>query len=398
MYQGGKGDGLSQPNQMSERNKRGLNIGIVCYPTVGGSGVVATELGKKLAERGHTIHFISSQIPFRLKKIYPNIFYHKVEVNPYSVFQYPPYDLQLASKIAEVIKREKLDIIHAHYCVPHAVCSLLGREIAGLPVKIITTLHGTDITVLGQDFSLKELIRYGIEHSDRVTAVSHSLAQQTRDWITANADIQVIHNFVDEETYRKVDCEFLRKDFGIFPEEKVIIHVSNFRPVKRIEDVIRAFHIIQKEIPAKLLLVGDGPEMPRMMDLVDTLNLKEKVLFLGSQENLEELYSISDCMMLLSEKESFGLVLLEAMACGVPCIGTKIGGIPEVIMDGQTGFLCELGNIHEVARKTLTLLTNETLHHTFAEESLKVVRERFTSDGILEQYENLYYQLVEMEE
>lgn len=378
--------------------KKRLNIGIVCYPTVGGSGVVATELGKKLAERGHTIHFISSNIPFRLKKIYPNVFYHIVDVNQYSVFQYPPYDIQLACKIAEVITREKLDIIHAHYALPHAVCTILGREMARRDVKIVTTLHGTDITILGQDSSLKEAIRFGIEKSNIVTAVSQSLAKQTKNEISPNKEIQVVYNFIDETTYRKVDSYSLREKYGILPEEKVILHVSNFRPVKRIQDILRTFQLVQKQIPAKLILVGDGPEMARMLDLTEKLNIANRVLFLGSQENLVELYSLSDCLMLLSEKESFGLVLIEAMACGVPCIGTNVGGIPEVIDHGKNGFVCEVGDIEGIADATIKLLTDEILHNTFSDLSIRRVQEKFSSEEILNQYEELYYQLIEMED
>ncbi|GAC90402.1 glycosyltransferase [Anoxybacillus flavithermus NBRC 109594] len=370
-----------------------LKIGIVCYPSVGGSGVVATELGKMLAERGHDIHFISSSIPFRLNKVYPNIYYHEVTVNPYSVFQYPPYDLALASKIAEVAKREELDIIHAHYAVPHALCAFLAKQMVGDHLKIVTTLHGTDITVLGYDPSLSDLIKFGIEQSDVVTAVSNALAVQTYELLDVQKPIQTVYNFVDERVYSRRRNDELRRQYGIAPHEKVVIHVSNFRKVKRVCDVVRTFALVVKQVPAKLLLVGDGPEMTVVCRLVKELNLCDHVRFLGKQENLAELYSISDVKLLLSEKESFGLVLLEAMACRVPCVGTAIGGIPEVIEDGKNGFLCALGDINDAARQTLRLLTDETLRETMGKNAYETVYEKFYSERIVAQYEHIYFQL-----
>ncbi|ASA95712.1 MULTISPECIES: N-acetyl-alpha-D-glucosaminyl L-malate synthase BshA [Anoxybacillus] len=370
-----------------------LKIGIVCYPSVGGSGVVATELGKMLAERGHDIHFISSSIPFRLNKIYPNIYYHEVTVNPYSVFQYPPYDLALASKIAEVAKREELDIIHAHYAVPHALCAFLAKQMVGDHLKIVTTLHGTDITVLGYDPSLSDLIKFGIEQSDVVTAVSNALAVQTYELLDVQKPIQTVYNFVDERVYSRRRNDELRRQYGIAPHEKVVIHVSNFRKVKRVCDVVRTFALVVKQVPAKLLLVGDGPEMTVVCRLVKELNLCDHVRFLGKQENLAELYSISDVKLLLSEKESFGLVLLEAMACRVPCVGTAIGGIPEVIEDGKNGFLCALGDINDATRQTLRLLTDETLRETMGKNAYETVYEKFYSERIVAQYEHIYFQL-----
>ncbi|ACJ33499.1 N-acetyl-alpha-D-glucosaminyl L-malate synthase BshA [Anoxybacillus flavithermus] len=370
-----------------------LKIGIVCYPSVGGSGVVATELGKMLAERGHDIHFISSSIPFRLNKVYPNIYYHEVTVNPYSVFQYPPYDLALASKIAEVAKREELDIIHAHYAVPHALCAFLAKQMVGDHLKIVTTLHGTDITVLGYDPSLSDLIKFGIEQSDVVTAVSNALAVQTYELLDVQKPIQTVYNFVDERVYSRRRNDELRRQYGIAPHEKVVIHVSNFRKVKRVCDVVRTFALVVKQVPAKLLLVGDGPEMTVVCRLVKELNLCDHVRFLGKQENLAELYSISDVKLLLSEKESFGLVLLEAMACRVPCVGTAIGGIPEVIEDGKNGFLCALGDINDAARQTLRLLTDETLRETMGKNAYEAVYEKFYSERIVAQYEHIYFQL-----
>lgn len=375
---------------------RKLKIGITCYPTVGGSGVVATELGKLLAEKGHEIHFITSGVPFRLNRMYHNIYFHQVDVNQYSVFQYPPYDIALANKIAEVITREQLDIIHVHYAMPHAVCAILGKQMAHSDIKIVTTLHGTDITVLGEDPSLTGSIRFGIEQSDAVTAVSESLAKQTMEMIKPNQKVQTIYNFIDERVYRRMDsAERLRQEYEILPEEKVMMHVSNFRSVKRVPDVIRVFARIQQELPAKLLLVGDGPEMTVACSLVSELGLRDRVLFLGKQDNLEELYSISDLFLLLSEKESFGLVLLEAMACGVPCIGTNIGGIPEVIEHGVNGFLSEVGNIEDMSQQAIKLLKDEGLYKSFQEKALETVPSRFHSEQVVGQYEQLYYQLLD---
>ncbi len=374
-----------------------MKIGITCYPTVGGSGVIATELGKLLAEKGHEIHFISSSMPFRLNKVYSNIYYHEVQVNQYSVFQYPPYDLALASKMAEVAKREQLDLLHVHYAIPHAVCAYLAKKMTDDQLKIVTTLHGTDITVLGYDPSLNDMIRFGIEGSDVVTAVSESLVQQTYDLLQPKKAIQTVYNFIDERVYFKKDTQDLKTQYGISNDEKVIIHVSNFRKVKRVQDVVKSFHLIEKQVASKLLLVGDGPEISVVCNLVRELGLKDKVLFLGKQENLEDLYSISDLMLLLSEKESFGLVLLEAMACGVPSVGTKIGGIPEVIDDGVTGFLSDVGDVEDIAQNAVKILENATLHKEFAENAISRVKEHFSSRKIVEQYEDMYKQLIKQE-
>lgn len=370
-----------------------LKIGITCYPTVGGSGVVATELGKLLAERGHEIHFITSSVPFRLNKMYPNIYYHQVEVNQYSVFQHAPYDIALANKMAVVARREKLDILHVHYAVPHAVCAILAKQMADTDLKIVTTLHGTDITVLGYDPSLTEAIRFGIEQSDHVTAVSHALVDQTYSLIKPDKDIETVYNFIDERVYRKVNSEHLKRDYGILPHEKVIIHVSNFRAVKRVEDVVQTFSRIVEHIPSKLLLVGDGPEMTVICQLVKELGLKDKVLFLGKQDSLEELYSLSDLMLLLSQKESFGLVALEAMACGVPCIGTDVGGIPEVIEDGVNGYVCPLGDVETISEKAVSLLNSHDLYKQYSENALETARTKFHWSKIVGQYEQIYRKL-----
>jgi N-acetyl-alpha-D-glucosaminyl L-malate synthase BshA len=367
-----------------------LKIGITCYPTVGGSGVIATELGKMLADRGHEIHFITSSMPFRLNKIYPTITYHQVEVNSYSVFQYAPYDIALANKMAEVIVEEGLDVLHVHYAIPHAVCAILAKDMANSDIGIVTTLHGTDITVLGYDSSLSGAIRYGIEKSDIVTAVSNSLASQTMELIAPKKEIETVYNFVDEAEYYKKDATNLKELFGIEPHEKVIIHVSNFRKVKNVPDVIKSFKLIRQEFPAKLLLVGDGPEKHPVMEMVKGSSIEKDVLFLGKQENVSELYSISDLMLLLSEKESFGLVLLEAMACQVPGIGTNVGGIPEVITHGENGYLVELGDVEKVAEYAISILKDPQILQEFRESAFDIVNRQFKSSEIVDQYEAMY--------
>lgn len=367
-----------------------LKIGITCYPTVGGSGVMATELGKMLAERGHEIHFITSSMPFRLNKVYPNIFFHEVEVNNYSVFQYPPYDLALASKIADVVKEEGLDVLHMHYAIPHAVCAVLARDMCGCDIGIVTTLHGTDITVLGEDTLLQTAIKYGIDKSDIVTAVSDSLKQQTYELIDTTKPIKTIYNFVDMREYYKRDNAELKEAFGIQPHEKVVIHVSNFRKVKHVPDVVETFLKARHKVPAKLLLVGDGPDKHDVMKQARASNYADDILFLGRQDNLAELYSISDLKLLMSSKEAFGLVLLEAMACGVPGIGTNVGGIPEVIVEGENGYIVELGDTQAAADKAIALLNDDQQLAAFSTAAQRHAHEHFRAEKIVEQYEALY--------
>lgn len=371
-----------------------LKIGITCYPTVGGSGVIATELGKMLAERGHEIHFITSSVPFRLNKMYPTIFFHEVAVNGYSVFQYPPYDIALASKMAEVIDDEELDILHVHYAIPHAVCAVLACQMAKRKVKIVTTLHGTDITVLGEDATMLSAIQFGIEKSDAVTTVSNSLREQTFEKIETEQTIQTIYNFVDEKVFHPMDASYLKESYGIKPNEKVLIHVSNFRKIKNIPQIVEAFLKVREAMPAKLLLVGDGPERHPMMEYMKQSPYRKDVLFLGKQENITELYAISDLKLLLSSKESFGLVLLEAMACGVPGIGSNIGGIPEVIDDGVNGFIVEEDDVGAVAKLAIELLQDEARHAAFKQKAIEAASTKFHSDTIVRQYEELYAQLL----
>lgn len=371
-----------------------LKIGITCYPTVGGSGVIATELGKMLAERGHEIHFITSSVPFRLDKIYPNVFFHEVEVNNYSVFQYPPYDIALASKMADVIHQEKLDVLHVHYAIPHAVCAVLARDMCGENIGIVTTLHGTDISVLGQDSTLAKAIKYGIDQSDIVTAVSDSLKEQTYELIKTKKDIETVYNFVDESVFKPIgEIPNLKEQFGIREDERVIIHCSNFRKIKNLPDIVNTFLKVREALPAKLLLVGDGPEKNRIHDEVKNSPFKDDILFLGKQENVAELFGISDLKLLLSEKESFGLVLLEAMACGVPGIGTNVGGIPEVIDHGVNGFVVELGDVEQAANFAIELLSDEDKLIQFREQAIHTVQTKFQAKPIIDHYEELYKRL-----
>lgn len=363
-----------------------LKIGITCYPTVGGSGVIATELGKLLANRGHEIHFITSSVPFRLDRVHPKIYFHEVELNNYPVFQYPPYDLALAAKMAEVIDREKLDVLHVHYAMPHAISAILARDIAKHDVKVVTTLHGTDISVLSFDPTFKKMIKHGIEQSDVVTAVSNSLKRQTWESLETDKNITVIHNFVNEKIYYKKEQTSLKEHYGIHQDEKIIIHISNFRKVKRINDIVKTFHLIQQRVPAKLLLVGDGPECAAIYEQVKSLQLEDRVLFLGKQKKISELLSIADLKLLLSDKESFGLVLLEAMACGVPCIGTNVGGIPEVIKHEETGFIVQLSDVKRASEYALKLLMDGKLHQQFSKAAVKRVQQFFNSKDIVNQY------------
>ncbi|SDW16625.1 N-acetyl-alpha-D-glucosaminyl L-malate synthase BshA [Marinococcus luteus] len=373
-----------------------MKIGITCYPTVGGSGVIATELGKLLAERGHEIHFITSAIPYRLTETSPNIYYHEVSVNQYEVFQYPPYSLTLASKMAEVVNREQLDVLHVHYAVPHAVCAILARDMTDHPVKVVTTLHGTDITVLGHDSSLRDIIRYAIQRSDEVTAVSDALVEQTKQMLEVGRDIHTIYNFVDERVYGpKTEKKNLKQAYNIDEDEKVLLHVSNFRPVKRVVDVVRTFAAVQAEVSCKLVMLGDGPDREKAWAEAKKLGVDQDVLFLGNQRQVADYLHIADLMLLLSEKESFGLAALEAMACGVPVIGTDIGGIPEVVFHNETGYVVPLGAVELAAQQAVGLLTDPDRMKRFKQRSLDVVEENFSSSRIVAQYEEVYRRTVE---
>jgi L-malate glycosyltransferase len=366
-----------------------MRIGITCYPSHGGSGVVATELGKLLAERGHDIHFITYDMPFRLGRFHQNIRYHGVEAHRYAVFKYPPYDLSLASRMAQVAKEYQLDLLHVHYAVPHAIAAVLAKQMVGDHLKVVTTLHGTDITVLGEDPSLRDVIRFGIQNSDAVTAVSDNLVRQTEELFCVNKEIERIYNFVDTRVYYPRDVEPLR-DRCCEKTEKLLLHISNFRAVKRPLDVISIFHRVASEIPARLFLVGEGPEMPKVIQRVQELGLDDKVVFLGKQDEVAQLISLADLLLLPSEKESFGLVALEAMACGVPTIASNAGGIPEVVTHGQNGFLAPVGAIEEMAQYALMLLRDDALHQNFSQAGLDRVKQEFCGLKIADQYEQLY--------
>lgn len=367
-----------------------MKVGILCYPTHGGSGVVATELGKYLAQRGHEVHFISYQQPFRLRGFHPRIFYHEVEFSSYPLFKFPPYTLALINKVAAVAREVGLDIIHAHYAIPHSLCAYLAREMVGRDrVKIITTLHGTDITLVGNDPSFREITTFSIRESDAVTAVSRSLQKETADIFTADKKVEVIHNFIDTRLYTpKV------KDGRPPKKEKVLLHISNFRPVKRVADVIRIFQKVQEETPARLVMVGDGSERFGAADLVMDMGLKKKVFFLGNQDDVLPILREADVFVLPSEKESFGLVALEAMACGVPVVASHIGGIPEVVEDGVTGFLYPVGDIEAMAGGCLALCRDEGLHADFSRQARQRAEGRFDSEKIIPLYESLYKTLL----
>jgi N-acetyl-alpha-D-glucosaminyl L-malate synthase BshA len=376
---------------MNQMINRKLKIGITCYPSLGGSGVIATELGKLLAENGHEVHFITSSIPFRLGKYYPNIYFHEVEVNHYSVFRYPPYDLTLASKMAQVANREKLDILHVHYAVPHAICAFLAKQMIHHPIKVVTTLHGTDITVLGYDETLKDLIKFGIENSDVVTAVSEHLIKETRELLHINGPIHKVYNFVDKRVYFKRDSTEFRDKYA--PSgEKLIVHVSNFRPVKRVMDVAHIFQKIQAKIPAKLVLIGEGPDFPKLTQWSMENNLSEQIIFLGRQEDTSVILSQMDLMLLPSAQESFGLVALEAMSCGVPVVASDAGGIPEVVEHGKNGYTCTVGDINQMAEMSLQLLTDQEKYESFSLSSMQRAKTTFCGHGILKIYEDLYHQ------
>ncbi len=371
-----------------------LKIGITCYPSLGGSGVVATELGKQLAEKGHEVHFISHSVPFRLGSFHKNIKYHEVEVSDYYVFRYPPYDLSLATKMAQVAKEQELDILHVHYAVPHAVCAFLAKQMIGDKVKVVTTLHGTDITVLAQDESLKDLIRLAINESDAVTSVSLDLMRETREVLDITRDIDLTYNFVDgREYYPRSNCN-CRQDFAA-PEEKVLMHISNFRPVKRVSDVVDIFNLVNQQIPSRLLFVGEGPDLPKVQGKIKEMGLSDRVHFLGKQDDIAQVISMADVLLLPSEKESFGLVALEAMACGVPTVGSLAGGIPELVAHGETGFLAPIGDVRQMADDCNTLLSQPELAARVREACLERAKTEFSSEIITATYESIYYRVLD---
>jgi N-acetyl-alpha-D-glucosaminyl L-malate synthase BshA len=366
-----------------------MKIGIVCYPTYGGSGVIATELGKALAARGHRIHFISYAQPMRLDEYLDNVTYHEVEMASYPLFEFPLYTPALASKIVEVARFEKLDLVHAHYAIPHAISAFLAREILRTHLKVITTLHGTDITLVGLEPSFLPVMKFSIEQSDGVTAVSRFLREKTTTNYNINKDIRVIPNFVDTGKYRRVEHPEVRAKFAP-PEERVLIHVSNFRPVKRVQDVIRIFGEVRKKVPSRLLLVGDGPERSACEILTREMNLQQHVRFLGKQLELVPILSSADLMLMPSQSESFGLSALEAMACDVPVISSSVGGLPELQVHGETGYIAEIGDIDRMAKYAVELLTNEAKRRQFGAAGRIRAVENFDVGKIVSMYEEYY--------
>lgn len=378
---------------MINKDKRPLKIGVTCYPSLGGSGVIASELGKMLAEEGHQVHFITSSVPFRLGKYYPNIYFHEVEVNHYSVFRYPPYDLTLASRMAQVANREKLDILHVHYAIPHAICAYLAKQMIDHPIKVITTLHGTDITVLGYDETLKDMIKFGIEQSDAVTAVSASLIKQTQEVLQIKKPIHKVYNFVDHRAYYKRNTTEFRERYAPHGE-KLIVHISNYRPVKRVMDVAKIFHKITEKIDAKMVFIGEGPDFPKVCQWLREQNLHERIICLGKQEDTSEILSQMDLMLLPSEQESFGLVALEAMSSGVPVISSDAGGLPEVIEHGISGYTFPIGAVEQMADAAVGLLMDEEKHIQFTKAAMYKAKKEFCANQIVREYEDLYYKVL----
>jgi len=373
-----------------------MKIGITCYPTYGGSGVVATELGLELAQRGHEIHFISYSQPIRLNTPQPNIYFHEVGVSHYPLFEYPPYDLALATQMAEVAELYRLDLLHVHYAIPHSVSALLARQMLAAAsagkrrLPFVTTLHGTDITLVGADPSYLPITRFSIEESDGVTAISNWLRERTLKDFEIKKPIQVIHNFVNCDIYRRDERAAERRKEYSPNGERVLVHLSNFRPVKRLADVVEVFDRVQKKIPARLLLIGDGPERSTAEWLVRRKGLQEHVLFLGKQDRVQEKLAVTDLMLLPSELESFGLAALEAMACEVPTVATRVGGLPEVIEEGKTGFLAEVGDVETMARQALDILGDEQRLREMGRRARQAAEERFAASRIIPQYEDFY--------
>jgi N-acetyl-alpha-D-glucosaminyl L-malate synthase BshA len=368
-----------------------MKIGIVCYPTFGGSGVVATELGKALASEGHQVHFITYNQPARLDFFSENLFYHEVSVSQYPLFDFPPYESALASKLVDVIRFEQLDIVHVHYAIPHASAAYLAKQILktyNIDIPVVTTLHGTDITLVGRDKSFKPVVNFSINESDGVTTVSESLKQQTLDFFEIKKEITVIPNFIDLDRFVNKKREHFKK--AIAPDdERILIHTSNFRKVKNTTDVIRIFHQVNQQLPSKLLMVGDGPERSNAEELSRQLGIAHNVRFLGKQDAIEEILSVSDLFLMPSSSESFGLAALEAMACSVPVVSSNTGGLPELNVEGVTGFLSDIGNVEEMARNSIYILEDCTRLEKFKQEAYSRAQD-FELSKILPLYEAYY--------
>lgn len=372
-----------------------MKIGIVCYPTYGGSGVVATELGLGLARKGHEIHFITYRRPVRLAHFQANVFYHEVDNEDYPLFEYPPYDTALASKIVDVVRYQDIDLLHVHYAIPHATVAYLAKKILitqGRYVPVITTLHGTDITLVGNNSAFAPVVEFGINKSDGVTAVSENLRDETLQSFNISRDIRVIYNFIDFSRFRKINKDHFKKLLA--PDgERILVHTSNFRKVKRVEDVIHIFKRVHDKLPAKLLMIGDGPERQPAERLCREIGLCDDVRFLGKQDAIEELLSICDLFIMPSESESFGLAALEAMACEVPVLSSNGGGLPEVNIHGVTGFLSDPGKVDEMAAYAVQLLRDDAMLATFRANALAQAQ-RFDIDTILPDYEAYYEEVL----
>lgn len=371
-----------------------MNIGIVCYPTFGGSGVVATELGKALAAQGNKVHFITYQMPVRLASLTSNLFYHEVNVSDYPLFDYPPYELVLTSKLVNVVENEKLDILHVHYAIPHASAALAAKAILaqkGIHIPVVTTLHGTDITLVGKDPSFEPVITYAINNSDVVTAVSQSLVEDTKRFFKVNREIKTIPNFLCMDKMDKARMGKCKKSQFAEEHEKLLVHVSNFRPVKRIDDVVQIFYRVQQQMPAKLLMAGDGPERTSAEYLCRKLGISDKVIFVGKVKNPLEVLCMSDLFLLPSETESFGLAALEAMGLGVPVISSNSGGLPEVNIHGKTGYTANVGDVDAMAEHAVALLKDEVLYARIQKGALDQAAS-FDISSILPQYLSIYEQ------
>ncbi len=372
-----------------------MKIGIVCYPTFGGSGVLATELGKALADKGHLVHFITYQQPVRLSGFCANIFYHEVRVPHYPLFDYPPYETTLASTMVDVVMNNDLDLLHVHYAIPHASAAFMAKQILrkkGKDIPVITTLHGTDITLVGKDKTFEPVVTFSINESDAITAVSESLRKETYHSFKIEKEIEVIYNFVDVKRFAKKPLDAFRK--AIAPNgERILVHASNFRKVKRVNDVIKIFAGIRKEVPAKLLMVGDGPDRPGAEELCRELHTCDDIRFLGKQQEMEEILAISDLFILPSESESFGLSALEAMAAGVPVLSSNAGGLPEINIHGETGYMANVGDINGLVKAGIELLKEDETLNNFKQKA-KEHAEKFDIHHIVPLYEELYERFV----
>jgi len=371
-----------------------MRIGITCYPTYGGSGTIATELGKALAVRGHKIHFISYSLPYRLREFNENVSFHEVSMMAYPLFEYPPYSLALSAKMVEVVEKQDLELLHVHYAIPHAASAYLAKQmLGGVRPKVVTTLHGTDITLVGNDESYFRITKFSIDQSDGVTAVSQFLKSETEERFQIQTPVEVIPNFVDPERFNRSHYRCAKSLFA--PKgERVVMHISNFRPVKRIEDVISIFALIRAEIPSKLLMVGDGPLMSLALRTADKMGVSSDTMFLGKQDDVAGLLSIADIFLLPSENESFGLSALEAMSCQVPVIGTNAGGLPEVVEHGRTGWLEKVGDVESMAERGKQLLADDDLREEMGQNARQVALEKFHQDKIVSIYEEYYQRII----